>query len=61
MIVEKITETEIVVTDTLPLTERGDLGFGSTGVKEQIVADKSQSVGKIVDAIRSNGIESTLE
>ncbi len=51
----KITDTEIVVTDKLPVTERGDLGFGSTGVKASIVADKSQRVGNIVEAMRNSG------
>lgn len=55
MIIEKITDTEIVVTDKLPVTERGDLGFGSTGVKASIVADKSQRVGNIVEAMRNSG------
>ena len=57
MIIEKVTETQIEVRDVLPSTERGDLGFGSTGVQAKITVDTSQRVGKIVEDIRTNGSE----
>ncbi len=53
-IIEKITETEVEEVEDLDNTERGEGGFGSTGVKAQI-NNESQSNGNSDINMSSNG------
>ena len=54
LIIEKLTPVELEVTDELEKTERGELGFGSTGVKAQIEVDSSQNTTKIKSELQVN-------
>merc|ERR1719233_1152390 len=46
LVIEKIAEPEVVEVDELPATERGEGGFGSTGVKRKLEDSKAESENK---------------
>ena len=60
IIIEKLTPIEIEVVDELEKTDRGQLGFGSTGIKEKIIVDKSQDTSKLKRELQNevtNGVK----